>query len=109
MRIEGRVEKMSAPRVRRVLRQTRPLDSRIGAWASPQSQVISSRVVLVAEAARVRPRFLRRTRRARRTGAATACPRTAFEFWQGRQSRLHDRLRYTLQPDGTWLRERLAP
>jgi pyridoxamine 5'-phosphate oxidase len=47
--------------------------------------------------------------RARRTGAATAWCRTNWQFWQGRKSRLHDRLRYTLQENGDWLRERLAP
>jgi pyridoxamine 5'-phosphate oxidase len=107
VRIEGRVEKTSEAESDAYFR-TRPLDSRIGAWASPQSQVISSRVVLVTEAARYGAKFLLDPPRPPHWGGYRLTPDT-FEFWQGRKSRLHDRLRYTLQPDGTWLRERLAP
>jgi len=107
VRIEGRVEMTSAEESDAYFR-TRPLDSRIGAWASPQSQVISSRVVLVTEAARFGAKFLLDPPRPPHWGGYRLIPDT-FEFWQGRKSRLHDRLRYTLQPDGTWLRERLAP
>jgi pyridoxamine 5'-phosphate oxidase len=107
VRIEGRVEMTSAEESDAYFR-TRPLDSRIGAWASPQSQVIASRVVLVTEAARYGAKFLLDPPRPPHWGGYRLIPDT-FEFWQGRKSRLHDRLRYTLQPDGTWLRERLAP
>jgi len=107
VRIEGRVEMTSAEESDAYFR-TRPLDSRIGAWASPQSQVITSRVVLVTEAARYGAKFLLDPPRPPHWGGYRLIPDT-FEFWQGRKSRLHDRLRYTLQPDGTWLRERLAP
>jgi len=107
VRIEGRVEMTSEAESDAYFR-TRPLDSRIGAWASPQSQVISSRVVLVTEAARYGAKFLLDPPRPPHWGGYRLTPDT-FEFWQGRKSRLHDRLRYTLQPDGTWLRERLAP
>jgi len=107
VRIEGRVEMTSTEESDAYFR-TRPLDSRIGAWASPQSQVISSRVVLVTEAARYGAKFLLDPPRPPHWGGYRLIPDT-FEFWQGRKSRLHDRLRYTLQPDGTWLRERLAP
>jgi len=106
-RIEGRVEKTS-PEESDAYYRVRPLDSRIGAWASPQSRVITSRAVLVTEAARIGAKFLLDPPRPPHWGGYRLVPDT-FEFWQGRRSRLHDRLRYTLQPDGTWLRERLAP
>jgi pyridoxamine 5'-phosphate oxidase len=106
-RIEGRVEKTSAEESDAYYR-TRPLDSRIGAWASPQSRVIPSRGVLVSEAARVGAKFLLDPPRPPHWGGYRLNPDT-FEFWQGRRSRLHDRLRYKLQADGTWLRQRLAP
>jgi pyridoxamine 5'-phosphate oxidase len=107
VRIEGRVEKTDAEDSDAYYR-TRPLDSRIGAWASPQSRVIASRVVLVAEAARIGAKFLLDPPRPPHWGGYRLVPDT-FEFWQGRRSRLHDRLRYTLQADGAWLRQRLAP
>jgi pyridoxamine 5'-phosphate oxidase len=86
---------------------TRPLDSRLGAWASPQSQVIGSRAVLVAAAARAAARYALHPPRPPHWGGYRLAPH-AWEFWQGRKSRLHDRLRYRLD-DGAWLRERLAP
>ena len=107
VRIEGRVERVSAAESDAYFR-TRPLDSRIGAWASPQSRVIASRVVLVTEAARIGARYMLDPPRPPHWGGYRLVPDT-FEFWQGRKSRLHDRLRYTLGPDGGWLRERLAP
>jgi pyridoxamine 5'-phosphate oxidase len=106
-RIEGRVEKTSGEESDAYYR-TRPLDSRIGAWASPQSRVIASRAQLVAEAARFGAKYLLDPPRPPHWGGYRLVP-DAFEFWQGRRSRLHDRLRYTLQADGTWLRQRLAP
>ena len=107
VRIEGRVEKTDAEDSDAYYR-TRPLDSRIGAWASPQSRVIASRAVLVTEAARIGAKFLLDPPRPPHWGGYRLVPDT-FEFWQGRRSRLHDRLRYTLQPDGAWQRQRLAP
>lgn len=106
VRIEGRVEKTSEAESDAYF-ASRPLDSRIGAWASPQSQVIASRAVLVANAAKISARFLMQPPRPPHWGGFRLVPDT-FEFWQGRKSRLHDRLRYRL--DGSvWLRERLAP
>jgi len=107
VRIEGRVGKTDADESDAYYR-TRPLDSRIGAWASPQSRVIPSRGILVAEAARIGAKFLLDPPRPPHWGGYRLAP-DAFEFWQGRRSRLHDRLRYALQADGAWLRQRLAP
>ena len=107
VRIEGVVEKTSAQQSDAYF-NSRPLDSRIGAWASPQSQVISSRAVLVANAAKYAAQFLLRPPRPPHWGGYRLIP-DAWQFWQGRKSRLHDRLRYTPGDDGQWLRERLAP
>jgi pyridoxamine 5'-phosphate oxidase len=107
VRIEGVVERVSAQESDAYFR-TRPLDSRIGAWASPQSEVISGRGVLVANAAKYAAQFLLRPPRPPHWGGYRLKPDN-WQFWQGRKSRLHDRLRYTLEPGDQWLRERLAP
>ena len=112
VRIEGIVEKVSDTESDAYY-HSRPLDSRIGAWASPQSQVISGRGVLVANAARYAAQFLLNPPRPAHWGGYRLKPDN-WQFWQGRKSRLHDRLRYSLQPShdkrGTlWIRERLAP
>ena len=107
VRIEGVVEKVE-PELSDAYFRSRPLDSRIGAWASPQSQVISSRAVLVANAARYGAQFLLQPPRPPHWGGYRLKPDN-WQFWQGRKSRLHDRLRYTLADGGTWVRERLAP
>jgi pyridoxamine 5'-phosphate oxidase len=106
VRIEGTVERVADAESDAYF-ASRPLDSRIGAWASPQSQVIESRGVLVANAARYAARFLLNPPRPPHWGGFRLKPDT-WEFWQGRKSRLHDRLRYRLSGD-TWMRERLAP
>ncbi|MCZ4313625.1 pyridoxamine 5'-phosphate oxidase [Comamonadaceae bacterium G21597-S1] len=107
VRIEGRVEKTSAEESDAYF-HSRPLDSRIGAWASPQSQVIANRGVLVANAAKYGAQFLLKPPRPPHWGGYRLVP-DSWQFWQGRKSRLHDRLRYTAGDDGQWLRERLAP
>ncbi|MBQ0933369.1 pyridoxamine 5'-phosphate oxidase [Ideonella sp. 4Y16] len=106
VRVEGRVEKVSAEESDAYF-QSRPLDSRLGAWASPQSQVIASRAVLVANAAKAAARHGLHPPRPPHWGGYRLVPER-WEFWQGRVSRLHDRLSYRLA-DGRWLRERLAP
>jgi pyridoxamine 5'-phosphate oxidase len=107
VRIEGVVERVSGEESDAYF-HSRPLDSRLGAWASPQSEVISGRAVLVANAAKVAAQYLLQPPRPPHWGGYRLKPDN-WQFWQGRKSRLHDRLRYQLQPDGGWLRERLAP
>jgi pyridoxamine 5'-phosphate oxidase len=106
VRIEGRVEKTSAEESDAYF-NTRPLDSRIGAWASPQSQVIASRTVLVTNAAKYGAQYMLNPPRPPHWGGYRLVP-DQWQFWQGRKSRLHDRLRYSLR-NGEWVRERLAP
>jgi pyridoxamine 5'-phosphate oxidase len=106
VRIEGTVEKVSAEQSDAYF-HSRPLDSRLGAWASPQSQVIASRATLVANAAKAAAQHGLNPGRPPHWGGYRLRPDT-WEFWQGRKSRLHDRLRYRWQ-DGAWLQERLAP
>ena len=107
VRIEGVVEKVDAAESDAYFK-SRPLDSRIGAWASPQSQVIANRAVLVANAARYGAQFLLQPPRPPHWGGYRLKPDN-WQFWQGRKSRLHDRLRYRLDTGGDWIRERLAP
>ncbi|MDE2371564.1 MAG: pyridoxamine 5'-phosphate oxidase [Burkholderiales bacterium] len=106
VRIEGAVERTDAAESDAYY-ATRPLDSRLGAWASPQSEVIGSRAVLVAGAAKAAARWALNPPRPPHWGGYRLRPE-AWEFWQGRKSRLHDRLRYRLDA-GAWVRERLAP
>lgn len=107
VRIEGSVERVSEPESDAYF-HSRPLDSRIGAWASPQSEVIEGRTVLVTNAAKYGAQFLLNPPRPPHWGGYRLKP-DSWQFWQGRKSRLHDRLRYTLSDNGGWLRERLAP
>ena len=107
VRIEGTVQRVSEAESDAYF-HSRPLDSRIGAWASPQSQVIEGRTVLVTNAAKYAAKFMLQPPRPPHWGGYRLQPER-WEFWQGRKSRLHDRLRYLPQADGQWLRERLAP
>ncbi len=107
VRIEGVVERVSAEESDTYF-NSRPLDSRIGAWASPQSEVIPGRTVLVTNAAKYAAQFMLQPPRPPHWGGYRLKPDN-WQFWQGRKSRLHDRLRYTQQSEGEWLRERLAP
>ncbi len=106
VRIEGRVEKTSAQESDDYFK-SRPLDSRLGAWASPQSRVISSRAVLVSNAAKAAVQHGLNPERPPHWGGYRLVPER-YEFWQGRRSRLHDRLVFTLD-GGAWRRDRLAP
>lgn len=89
---------------------SRPLGSRLGAWASPQSQVIPNRHVLETREAEVRSRFGEHPPRPPHWGGYRVRPHS-IEFWQGRPSRLHDRLRFfrSLDAADSWQIERLAP
>lgn len=108
VRIVGIVEKIAASESDEYY-QSRPIGSRIGAWASPQSQVIESREWLENE-------FKKRTHefnnkevpRPPDWGGYLVKP-VIIEYWQGRYSRLHDRIQYTLEDSGKWKIERLAP
>ncbi|WP_046242538.1 pyridoxamine 5'-phosphate oxidase [Hymenobacter terrenus] len=108
VRVEGRVEKAPETMSTEYF-QSRPRSSQLGAWASPQSQIIGSREELEAREAEVASTF----------GAQDPLPRPPHwggyilrphrvEFWQGRPSRLHDRIVYELE-DNAWWRSRLAP
>ena len=106
VRIEGRATQVDAAESDAYY-ASRPLDSRLGAWASPQSEVISSRAVLVAHAAQVAVKHALNPPRPPHWGGYRL-QADRWEFWQGRKSRLHDRLRYRLE-GRAWVRERLAP
>lgn len=108
VRIEGRVEKVSTEESEAYF-ASRPFDSQLGAWASQQSEVISSRAVLEEKLAELEKKYEKQVvPKPPHWGGYCLSP-TEFEFWQGRPSRLHDRLRYRQGSDGAWLRERLAP
>ncbi len=108
VRLEGRVEKISSAESNTYF-ASRPLSSRIGAWASPQSEVIASREWLTHNEARLTEQLQSDPPRPEHWGGYRLKP-DVWEFWQGRPSRLHDRLRYCWQAEPqNWLRERLAP
>lgn len=107
VRIEGRVEKLSAEQSDHYF-ASRPYTSKIGAWASEQSAVIQSKNQLLAKAAQIAARYPLHIPRPTHWGGYLVIP-TMLEFWQGRPSRLHDRIRYRLQTDGEWQREGLSP
>ncbi len=106
VRIEGTLDKVSAAESDTYYRK-RPLGSRIGAWASPQSQVIEARTMLEARMADFQARLGEDPPRPPHWGGYRLIADT-LEFWQGRTSRLHDRIRYRLD-GGRWIIERLAP
>ena len=119
IRIEGAVEKVSAEESDRYF-NSRPASSRIGAWASPQSAVIENRMVIEQNVERYSSIFANDSiERPDHWGGYIVNP-TSIEFWQGRSSRLHDRIKYTLEnsaynaatdtrTDLNWKIERLAP
>jgi len=108
VRIEGRVEKTSDAESDAYY-QSRPLGSRIGAWASEQSAVIDSRAQLEAREREISAQYGDAPPRPPHWGGFRLVP-DAIEFWQGRPSRLHDRIRYTREnAQAPWRIDRLAP
>lgn len=108
VRITGVVEKTSAKESDEYF-NSRPEGSRIGAWTSPQSQVIASRQWLEENEKKFQEAFKNETiKRPEHWGGYRVKP-VNIEFWQGRPNRLHDRIQYSLTEDGNWLIERLAP
>lgn len=108
VRIEGQVERMSEAESDAYYR-SRPKGSQLGAWVSPQSQVIASRQFLEERLAALEAEYADHDPpRPPFWGGYRLVP-ISFEFWQGGPHRLHDRLRYTRQEDGSWQIERLAP
>jgi pyridoxamine 5'-phosphate oxidase len=106
--VTGSAEKMSAAESLKYF-LSRPRESQIGAWASRQSEVITTRSLLEAKFAEMKTKFLSgEVPLPGFWGGYRVTPLT-FEFWQGRPNRLHDRFRYTRQADGTWQIERLMP
>ena len=106
VRIEGKVEKVSAEESEAYYR-SRPLDSRIAAWASPQSEVIADRKALEKRVEEFNQKFGENPPLPPNWGGLRLVPER-WEFWQGRKNRLHDRIVYRREK-GNWLRERLAP
>ena len=108
VRITGLVEKVSAEESDAYF-NSRPEGSRISAWVSPQSQVIKDRTWLDERTKELTKKFtVEPVTRPPHWGGYRVQP-ICIEFWQGRASRLHDRIQYTLQEDAQWTIERLAP
>jgi pyridoxamine 5'-phosphate oxidase len=105
--VAGAVERVSRAETEEYF-ASRPRGSQLGAWASPQSQVVGDRAVIDADYAAARERFPEDVPPPPHWGGLRVIPETV-EFWQGRSSRLHDRLRYRRTQDGVWIVERLAP
>ena len=109
VRIEGKVTKLSAEESDRYF-HSRPVSSQIGAWTSDQSRVIDSREVLERKQQELKAKYADGATipRPPHWGGFRLIP-DLIEFWQGRPSRLHDRLVYQLQDDATWKIVRLSP
>ena len=106
MRIEGAVEKLPQAQSDDYF-AGRPYTSRIGAWASEQSAVLKSKNTLLAKAGLIAAKYPFNVPRPPHWGGYLVIPEM-IEFWQGRPSRLHDRIRYRLE-NNLWIIERLSP
>lgn len=108
IRIEGIASKVTSEESDEYF-NSRPADSRIGAWSSPQSTVIENREFLEDNVKKYEQKFIEGIiPRPPHWGGYRVKP-TLVEFWQGRPGRLHDRLQYSVQKEGNWKIERLAP
>lgn len=108
IRVSGKAQKTSREESQAYF-HSRPLGSQLSAWASRQSEVIDARRVLEARMAEMTERFGDKSVPLPPHWGGYRVRPDIIEFWQGRPNRLHDRFRYTLQGDGTWLIDRLAP
>jgi pyridoxamine 5'-phosphate oxidase len=107
VRVEGQIARV-APAVSDAYFASRPYQSRVGAWASQQSQPLDSTATLVARAAKYAAQYVTGVPRPPHWGGYAVTP-DRMEFWQGRPSRLHDRVLYLPDGKGGWVRERLYP
>ena len=107
VRIEGTVERVSEEESDQYF-NSRPLGSKIGAWASEQSTRVEDRAALDKRFEEFSSKFTDNVPRPPHWGGYRVKP-SVIEFWQGQDNRLHDRLRYALQDNGDWLIDRLAP
>ena len=108
VRVEGAVTKTSAAESREYF-ETRPRESQIGAWASPQSDVISGREELESRQAELEEAYRDQSVPWPEHWGGYRLKPERIEFWKGRVGRLHDRILYELQADGAWAIKRLAP
>lgn len=108
VRVEGKVSK-TAEEESAAYFKTRPRESQIGAWASPQSEVISAREVIEQRAHELAEMYCDREIDCPTHWGGFRLTPDRIEFWKGRVGRLHDRILYELQPDETWTIKRLAP
>ena len=108
VRVEGKVSKTAAEESAAYF-ATRPRESQIGAWASPQSEVISAREVLEQRAHELAEQYCDRDIDCPAHWGGFRLVPDRIEFWKGRVGRLHDRILYELQPDESWTIKRLAP
>ena len=108
VRVEGKVERISTEDSESYF-QTRPRESQIGAWASPQSSVIAGREVLEQRARELEDYYRDREIECPGHWGGYRLRPDKIEFWKGREGRLHDRILYELMSDGAWSIKRLAP
>jgi pyridoxamine 5'-phosphate oxidase len=108
IKIEGKAKKLSAARAAKYF-FTRPRESQLAAWASTQSQKISSRQILEEQYFRMKEKFSRKEVPLPSFWGGYLVTPHQMEFWQGRENRLHDRFVYRLEASGAWEISRLAP
>ncbi|HEX3035335.1 MAG TPA: pyridoxamine 5'-phosphate oxidase [Thermodesulfobacteriota bacterium] len=108
VRIEGHTEKVSDEKADSYFK-SRPKGSQLGAWASEQSHVISSREVLEQRLQELEIKYQNREIPRPHYWTGYKLRVSSIEFWQGRPNRLHDRLRFRLRDNGSWIIERLSP